>query len=117
MPKIDQSQLQTDKDKQVQEFKKYAKAMRASAQAMMDSAAQAAGYESILDASSYADEPSQPKFQGEGKSFRAWRSNVWASFDSILADVELGKRGQPDEADLLAELPELVLDEVEVEAE
>ena len=43
-------------------------------------------------------------------SFRAWRSAVWAKGYEILAQVQAGERGIPTEVELLAELPELVIE-------
>lgn len=43
-------------------------------------------------------------------SFRAWRSAVWAKGYEILAQVQAGERGIPTEVELIAELPELVID-------
>ena len=42
-------------------------------------------------------------------SFRAWRSAVWAKGYEILAQVQAGQRAIPTEAELLAELPQLVI--------
>ena len=46
-------------------------------------------------------------------SFRAWRSQVWAKGYEILAEVQEGKREIPSEEELLAELPELVIEYTE----
>ena len=78
-------------------------------QAHLDTAAQAAGYDTIYTAVSYAEEPSVPKFQAEGHAFRAWRSLVWAAANAIRADVEAGTRPVPTAAQLIAELPTLTL--------
>lgn len=43
-------------------------------------------------------------------SFRAWRSAVWARGYEILAQVQAGERTIPTEAELIAELPELVIE-------
>ena len=50
------------------------------------------------------------KLTAEGKAFRAWRSAVWAKGYEILAQVQAGQRGIPTEAELIAELPVLVID-------
>lgn len=49
-------------------------------QAYMDATARAHGYFSLESAISYADEMAVPKFGGDGRAFRAWRSRVWAKF-------------------------------------
>lgn len=75
----------------------------------MDDAARARGYDSLLAAVSYADEPAVEQFQDEGQAFRAWRSLVWASCYTLLAEVQAEQRAVPTEAELLELLPELVL--------
>ena len=75
----------------------------------LEQTAKAYGYDSIYTAVSYADEPAVPKFQLEGKAFRAWRSLFWDSANAIRAAVESGTRPVPTLAELLAELPEFQL--------
>jgi hypothetical protein len=81
----------------------------AAVQAHLDAAAYAAGYDNIQTAVSYADEPAVAKFQTEGQAFRAWRSLVWAHCYAVLAEVQAATRSVPTEAELVAELPDLVL--------
>ena len=83
--------------------------LTAAVQAHLDSAAQAAGYDTIYTAVSYADEPAVPKFQIEGAAFRAWRSLVWAVANTLRAEVEAGTRPVPTATQLIAELPTLTL--------
>lgn len=78
-------------------------------QAHMDAAAKARGYDDIKSAVTYAEEPAVPRFQLEGQAFRAWRSLCWATGYTVLAQVEAGQRPVPTEAELIAELPPLVL--------
>lgn len=75
----------------------------------LDTAARAIGYDSIASAVTYAEEPAVAKFQAEGRAFRAWRSRVWEACYQIMADVQANTRGIPSAADLIAELPALVL--------
>lgn len=75
----------------------------------MDAAAKIAGYDDIKTAVTYAEEPSVPKFQEEGRAFRAWRSQVWAYGYEQLALVAAGGRTKPTVAELVAELPKLAL--------
>ncbi|WP_133091864.1 hypothetical protein [Thauera propionica] len=75
--------------------------------AHLNTAAQALGYDDIRAAVTYADEPAVPKFQAEGRAFRAWRSLVWAHCYQVLDDVQAGLRPIPTAEDLIAELPEL----------
>lgn len=85
--------------------------MVALVQSHMDGSARQFNYDSIAIAISYADEPAVPKFQVEGRAFRAWRSLVWARFYEIMSEVDSGVRGAPNDDDLLAELPELDMPE------
>ena len=78
-------------------------------QARLNSTAFSRGYDSIATAISYAEEPAVPKFQNDGKAFRAWRSLVWAYAYEQLAAVKAGDRTQPTVEDFLLELPELEL--------
>tara|TARA_B100001559_G_scaffold312262_1_gene309779 strand:+ start:4409 stop:4819 length:411 start_codon:yes stop_codon:yes gene_type:complete len=74
-------------------------------QSHMDTTAKAYGYDDIKSAVTYAEEPSVPKFQIEGRAFRAWRSQVWDYGYTQLALVESGERAQPTIEEILAELP------------
>lgn len=78
-------------------------------QYVLDAKAQELFYDNCLSVCSYID-TGVPKFDAEGKAFRAWRSAVWAKGYEILAQVQSGERGIPSEEELLAELPELVID-------
>lgn len=84
-------------------------ALSAAVQDHMDAAAQAAGYDDIKSAVTYAEEPSVPKFQAEGQAFRAWRSLCWAKCYLVMAEVESGARPVPSAAQLIGELPALQL--------
>lgn len=74
-------------------------------QSYMDTMAQGFGYDAAASVISYAEEPAVPRFQQEGKAFRAWRSLVWQRCYEILAEVESGTRSVPDEQQLIALLP------------
>ena len=75
----------------------------------MDERARRSIYDDLKTAISYADEPASPKYQAEGKAFRAWRSLVWEKFYSIRADVVAGLRSELSPQELISLLPELVL--------
>ncbi len=79
-------------------------------QSILDGRAQDYGYDSVATAVTYAEEPSVPKFQEEGKAFRSWRSAFWAKGYEIMAQVEGGERGLPTNEELLAELPTFPLE-------
>ncbi|WP_052190901.1 hypothetical protein [Chitinibacter sp. ZOR0017] len=76
-------------------------------QERLDSVAVEHGYDDIKTAVSYAEEPAVPKFQHDGKAFRAWRSLVWAYVYEQLDLVLSGKRQKPTVEQLLIELPVL----------
>lgn len=73
----------------------------------LDRKAQDKGYDNIVSACSYAGAPNP--FQAESQAFLDWRSAVWQHCYQVLADVAAGVRAEPTEAQLLAELPALVL--------
>jgi len=74
-------------------------------QFFIDETAVSLGYDSVYTACTYADEPSVPKFQKEGKALRKWRSLVWATCWQVMADVQAGNRAIPTPEQLIAELP------------
>ena len=78
--------------------------LSAAVQAHIDATAQALGYDNILVAISYADEPSVPKFQTEGAALRAWRSAVWSAATPGL-DAVINGGMAPAAIDLVATLP------------
>lgn len=78
-------------------------------QGVLDKKAQELLYDNCLSVCSYID-TGVKKFDDEGKAFRTWRSQVWAKGYEILAQVQAGERAIPTEAELLAELPEFVID-------
>ena len=78
-------------------------------QAHLDATAAAHGYDSIYTACTYADEPAVALFQSEGQVLRAWRSLVWAHCHQVMADVMAQARAVPTAAELIAELPVLVM--------
>jgi len=82
---------------------------RDAVQVHLDKLAQGYGYDSIASAVTYAEEPSVPKFQAEGIAFRALRSLSWAYCYAQLDAVTAGARAQPSVAELIAELPPLML--------
>lgn len=71
----------------------------------LDKKAQEYGYNSIVNAITYANEPTVPKFQKEGLAFRAWRSLVWAKGYEIIEEVSTGKRSIPTDEELIELLP------------
>lgn len=78
-------------------------------QHVLDAKAQELNYDSCLSVCSYID-TGVARFDAEGKAFRAWRSAVWAKGYEILAQVQAGQRAIPTEAELIAELPQLVIE-------
>jgi hypothetical protein len=82
-------------------------AMRAAIQAHMDAAANGYGYDDVKAAVTYAEEPAVPKFQAEGRAFRAWRSLVWGYAYDVLDKVQAGQRPQPTADQIISELPAL----------
>ena len=79
--------------------------MTTAVQDHMDSQARILGYDNLLSAISYAEEPAVPRFQADGLAFRAWRSLVWSQCHTLLAQVKAGTLAVPTKAELLAMLP------------
>lgn len=80
----------------------------------LDTKANERGYDSILSACSYAGSPNP--YQSEGVAFLTWRGGCWNKCYAILTAAQQGQKYNPawadvipTEAELLAELPELVL--------
>lgn len=72
----------------------------------MDAIAVSFGYDNLASVISYADEPIVPRYQVEGRTFRAWRSTCWDRCETVLAEVKAGTREIPTHAELIALLPE-----------
>lgn len=81
--------------------------LTAAVQKHLDYKAKERGYDSILSACSYA--ATANSYQAEGQKFLAWRAACWDKCYQILGAVKAGTRSIPTEAELLAELPVLVL--------
>jgi hypothetical protein len=90
-----------------------ANAFKALIQEYMDAMARSLNYDDIKTAVTYAEEPSVPKFQNEGRALRAWRSQVWAASYALLAWVEAGEVDVPSERELIDSLPRLVVPPLE----
>lgn len=84
-------------------------ALRDVVQAHIDASAVAAGYDNMIEACSYADEAAVPKFRSEARALRAWRSQVRAALQAVIADIKAGTREAPSAAELIAALPVLVM--------
>jgi hypothetical protein len=82
---------------------KYIKTISDAIQVILDTEAQAAGYDSILTAVTYADEPVVIKFSDDGKSFRKWRSKVWEYYYAALANAVM-----PTIEDITSSMPKRV---------
>lgn len=87
--------------------------MRAAVQAHADLTAQAYDFDDIGEAVTYADEPAVPRYQVQGKAFRAWRSVLWNAFDSLLAEINAGVAPVPADKDALIDLMPKFADHLE----
>ena len=74
---------------------------------VLDSEANARGYDSIKTAVTYADEPADPIFQAEGIAFRQWRSKAYRYGYDILGQVQAGEIPLPSLDDFIAGIPAL----------
>lgn len=77
-------------------------------QNFMDSKAQEFNYDSIFTAITYEND-TNIKFAKEAEAFKAWRSKVWTTCYAVLDEVLAGTRAIPTKEELLALLPELVI--------
>lgn len=84
------------------------KAVELAVQAHLDAPAKALGYDDIKSACGYVDDE-DPIFSAQGRAFKLWRSRTWRMCYRILDDVEARTRTEPTIAELMAELPVLVL--------
>ena len=80
---------------------------KAAIQKTLDDAAKIKGYDNIVSACSYAGYPNV--FQAEAVAFGQWRANVWAYGYAELDKVIAGTRPVPTIAEIITELPALVL--------
>ena len=78
-------------------------------QACMDAKAQEYGYDHILSASSYVTS-TFPKFKAEGIAFAKWRDDVWLHCYFVLAEWEAGTSKITTEDELIASLPEFIVE-------
>lgn len=81
-------------------------------QRVLDNKARELNYDSCLSVCSYIN-TKIAKFDSEGEAFRVWRSAVWAKGYEILELVKSGKMAIPSEEELIAMLPELVIEYTE----
>jgi hypothetical protein len=72
-------------------------------QGHLDAAAQAAGYDDMISACSYAGAANA--YQAESQKFITWRADVWVYCNKQMADVQSGARPAPTVDELIAELP------------
>ena len=81
-------------------------------QHVLDAKAQELLYDNCLSVCSYI-ETGVPKFDDESRAFRKWRSAVWSKGYEILDLVKSGEMAIPSEKELIALLPELVIEYTE----
>ena len=62
------------------------------------------GFDSILTAVTYADEPADPISQELGIALRSWRSLCWGACRELLSGVQDGDP-IPDENEIISSLP------------
>ena len=76
-------------------------------QSHLNAAAKTHGYDDIKSAALRAGYPGP--FRDEGVAYATWMDGCWAHCYQVLAAVQAGARTIPTAADLIAELPVLVL--------
>lgn len=70
----------------------------------MDGIVQQRGYDNIVKCVTYEGDDDET-FNKEGTAAKKWRSKVYRTCYSILADVEAGCRAIPTAKEIIAELP------------
>ncbi len=80
------------------------KEMEIGLQNYLDAKAKEYSYDNIMSAISYADEPSVPKFQREGRAFRKWRSLFWVAANQYAVSVLAGDLQPPSSLENVIEL-------------
>lgn len=73
----------------------------------IDQQAHALGFDSIITAVTYADEPADSRNQSYGQALREWRSKCWEKCREALATSE-GGGAEPTVEELIASLPAFV---------
>ena len=72
----------------------------------IDDAAKAEGFDSIVTAVTYADEPADALLQQRGIQFREWRSMCWANCRDLL-EAWQGGGEEPTVESIIQSLPSL----------
>lgn len=72
-------------------------------QGMLDAKAQERGYDGMLAAVTYLDDPN-PAYAAEAAALKVWRSVVWTYALAALADVQAGEREAPTVDGFLGEV-------------
>lgn len=80
---------------------------RSAVSAFIDAKARSFGFDSIVTAVTYADEPADPRNQSYGVALRAWRSRCWKKGRETLATWR-GGGAEPTVEELIASLPEFI---------
>lgn len=70
----------------------------------IDAQAQTEGFDNILTAVTYADEPKTARYQVKGKKLRAWRSDCW-DVSELMLEAWLAGGDEPTSAEVIAALP------------
>lgn len=78
----------------------------------LDKAVQALNYDNGFACASYATS-SNPKFRAEAQSYVKWRDEVWARCYALLDDYQAGKIEMPTVNEVIAMLPEFVVESSE----
>lgn len=78
--------------------------------AFIDAKARSLGFDSIVTAVTYADEPADPINQSYGVALRAWRSKCWAKCREGLATWQ-ESGNEPTVEELIESLPEFQVEE------
>lgn len=82
-------------------------AAESAVEAMLNAGANKRGYDNIINAALRAGYAGP--FHDEGVAYATWMDECWAKCYAVMADVKAMKRAEPTPAELVAEMPALLL--------
>ena len=108
---LNDAEVQTIEDKQVEAIASLKQSLTSAVQKHMDDTAQQRNFDDILSLCTYATS-AKPKFKAEGQAGVEWRDDVWLYCYAELDKVLAGERGTPTTEELIDELPVFTWPEV-----
>ena len=101
---LNDAEVKTVEDKQVEAMTSLKQSLTSAVQKHMDDTAKERNFDDILSLCTYATS-AMPKFKAEGQAGVEWRDDVWLYCYAELDKVLAGERGTPTTQELIDELP------------